>query len=994
VVHIYQNMSARSEYVFIADDFRSYRVTSAADTGQGSLRQALIDAQTAAGGPQLVDILLGPGAVIELKSPLEITKSITIEGNGVTLTRAASWTTVSDTSQLLRITGSAAEVLVRRLHFKDGWSLSNGGAIYNNGILSLESCIFSGNQTMSTNTYGGAVYSNNTLSIRGCTFYGNSSGSYGGAVYFYTSVKTLTLTGNLFYGNTAPNYPVVNIGSGTVSPSYNVVDLALGTANTQAGWAAGTGDTVISSPAVSGKSFRLLSGSDAAAKLPSPLPADYPDTDFYGDPISGGGAAGAVQAAITGTGYYLELAVNISRGGTIAASPPPDADGLVSGSFTITASPNPGYSLGYWLVNGVRSAAAPASLSGHTFVRAVFNRVVTVNSFADGPGSASTPGTLRHALANARDWDLISFSGVGTIELGSPLPNITESITLEGNGVTLTPAASWTVSDTSQLLRITGSAAEVLVRRLHFKDGRATFYSGAIYNRGILSLESCIFSGSQATGISSGAVSSTNTLSIQGCTFYGNSSVSYGGAVSFDASGKTLTLTGNLFYGNTALYLPVVYVFSGTANPSYNVVDLALGTAFMQAGWAAGTGDTVISSPAVSGKNFRLLSGSGAAAKLPASLPADYPDTDFYGDPISGGGAAGAVQAAITGYYLELSVNYSQMGTIAANPAPDADGMVSGSVSITAIPNPGYSFGYWLVNGVRSASAPTSLSGHTFVRAVFNRAVTVTSFADASTSGTLRHALTNAQDGDLISFSGAGTVELGSALPTITKSITIEGNGATLTPAASWTTVDSASQLLRITGSAAEVLVRGLHFKDGQAADYGAAILNDAGILSLESCIFSGNQTMSTGAWGGAVYSNNTLGIRGCTFYDNSSGYYGGAVYFGGLAKTLTLTGNLFYGNTAALSYPVVCVSSGTVSASHNVVDVAFGTANTQAGWAAGTGDTTFAALSITGDPFDTTTFAPVAALQTLLTTKPADFPATDFNGATRTFPGAPGAVK
>ena len=71
---------------------------------------------------------------------------------------------------------------------------------------------------------------------------------------------------------------------------------------------------------------------------------------------------------------------------------------------------------------------------------------------------------------------------------------------------------------------------------------------------------------------------------------------------------------------------------------------------------------------------------------------------------------------------------------------------------------------------------------------------------------TLRYALTNAQDGDIIRFSGvtAGTsvIEVTSALPQITKSITIEGNGVTLTRADSWTDTNSTSQLLCVTPAA------------------------------------------------------------------------------------------------------------------------------------------------------------------------------------------------
>jgi hypothetical protein len=86
-------------------------------------------------------------------------------------------------------------------------------------------------------------------------------------------------------------------------------------------------------------------------------------------------------------------------------------------------------------------------------------------------------------------------------------------------------------------------------------------------------------------------------------------------------------------------------------------------------------------------------------------------------------------------------------------------------------------------------------------------------------------------------------------------------------------------------------------------------------------------------------------------------------------------------------------LNGGTISASYNVADAVYGTNNTQAGWTAGSGDTTFNGLSISGVPFNTTTFVPVSALQSLLTAAPPGFPATDFSGTARSFPGAPGAL-
>jgi hypothetical protein len=714
--------------------------------------------------------------------------------------------------------------------------------------------------------------------------------------------------------------------------------------------------------------------------------------------------------------------VNNASAGTVTPSIPLDEDGLYQTGITITASYNTGYSFGYWLVNGIKDTANPLTLSGHARIQAVFNRSVTVDSFTDAAGSATTPGTLRYALTTAQDGDIITITGVTagttTITLENALPRIIKSITLEGNGVTLTRAASWTSSNSSKLLNIDITAAEVSIRRVHFKNGLAEGHGAAIENSGILTLESCIFSGNRNTYGDGGAVYSDNTLTIHGCTFYGNSSDT-GGAVYF--LGKYLTLEGNLFYGNTASsHFPVVRAASETVSASYNVVDVAMGTTYTQAGFSETTGNTSIGTPftdlPVSVKSFKLLSGSGAAAKLPDPLPEGYPTLDFYGNSISAGGAAGAVQASTINqsgwYHLEYSQNNVMAGTVTPSTTPDEDGLYQTGTSITASYYAGYNFGHWLVNGTKDTANPLTLSGHARIQAVFNRPVTVDSFTDAAgsatTPGTLRYALTNADDGDVITFdsvtAGTTTITLESVLPEITKSIALEGSGVTLTRAASWTS-SYQSQLLRIDDAAAEVTIRRVLFKDGLGTgSSGGAILN-YGILTLESCIFSGNRTTGSSRQGGAIYSiDNTLTIRGCTFYNNSSADYGGAVYFYAWEKpltplTLTLTGNLFYGNTAG-NYPVVYNSGnyrgdGIVSASYNVVDVAFGKSSTQCGWTQGTGDI----YITTGNPINTTTFAPKAGSpgMTEIGIVPAglpDFPATDFYGTTRTFPnGAVGAA-
>ncbi|GHV70877.1 hypothetical protein AGMMS49928_20360 [Spirochaetia bacterium] len=445
---------------------------------------------------------------------------------------------------------------------------------------------------------------------------------------------------------------------------------------------------------------------------------------------------------------------------------------------------------------------------------------------------------------------------------------------------------------------------------------------------------------------------------------------------------------------------------SGTTVTSdgYNVVDVAFGTGTAQSGWTAGTGDKTISVMPVSPVSFKLLSGSGAANVLPTPLPEGYPTTDFYGAAITSGKAAGAVQAAtsVDGYGLYLSVNNSAWGSVSmSGQTPNAEGLVSGSVTITATPTEGInsSFEYWLVNGVKSNVTsnplPLNVTAHTTVRAVFGLAIIVTNLSDAEgsedTVGTLRYALTNvAEDGDTIRFSaglvtaGTSVIELDSPLP-VTKSITIEGNGVTITNAS-----DKNYNLL-IVNSNKTVNINRVHFKNGGAEAEGAAInVSSSATLNLESCIFSGNQSNYEG---GAILNNGALTVKGCTFYGNSALGLGGAIYNGSGTATLTLTGNLFYGNTAG-DYPVVRRGSGTVTSDgYNVVDVAFGTGTTQSGWTAGTGDKTFADLSISDIPVNTSTFAPLGAALNIVPSGLAGFPTLDFYGNTRTFPCAPGAV-
>jgi hypothetical protein len=956
-----------------------------ADSGTGSLREAL----TGAGDGDV--ILLPEGETIALASALPpITVSLAIEGNGATLTRSGF--AESDASQLLRISSDAAEVYISRLHFKGGRAANNGAAIYNAGKLALESCVFSDNRTSNAGAYGGAVYTTGgtaSVAISGCTFYGNAAGTGGKGGAIYRNDGILTLRGNVFWGNTAATSPVVYHSSGATTRGYNVSDKASGyTDNAEStGWTFDGSDANPDSLPVFPVNFKPFIGGGADSIIDA-RPQDYPIVDFYGVDIPDiNAAAGAVQSAVTG--YMLDYAAEGFGAVEPGVGTNPNIDGLYSDSVTLKAVPGGvNASLVRWLVNGEVDDETGDELTlimdGHKIVRAVFATTWTVNNADSGDGS------LRDALAGAADGDTIILPSGATIILSTAL-TMDKSLVIKGNGATLTQS-SFAESGASQLLRITSGAAEVSISRLHFKGGRATNNGAAIYNIGDLVLESCVFSDNRTSDTSAqgGAVYTLGNISVSGCTFYGNvagTTGSLGGAV-YKSSG-TVTLRGNLFWGNTANTYGVVY---GTAvSQGYNIADRPIGTGATESGWTSFTGDARALTLPLDPADFKPLT-TGAAYRAIATTPGDYPALDFYGVSIPSSNAmAGAAQTAIAAGY-ELDSAAVGPGQVAVTGSSDSYGFYTGNVTLEAAPTGNGTFMHWTVDGATQEpqSPPNKITinmdSHKTVRAVFVIVHAVTNSNDNG-PGSLSEALTLAEDGDYVSIQQGLTISLTATLPPITKSITIEGNGATLTQ--NGMAESNTSQLLGINSSSAVVRISRLHFKGGRASDYAAAI-NNTGTLTLESCVFSDNRTSSIMAWGGAIYTTGNTTISSCTFYGNVAGTtrgIGGAIYTGG--GTLTLTGNIFWGNTAS-SYPVVYGAA--TSKGYNISDRPIGTGSTDSGWALATGDAQSSSLFLY--PADFKPFNPGAAYQAVIA-RPGDYPPLDFYGVSIPSSGAmAGAVQ
>ena len=289
-------------------------VTTTADSGAGSLRQALSDVTS--GGTITVNPSLG---TITLVSSLTISKNCTIEGNGVTISGNSAYRILSVNS---------GTVTINRVHFTKGRSTSNpGGAIYNNGSLTLNSCIFSDNSASN----GGAIennYNATNLTVRSCTFYNNNASTYGGAID--NCILSVSIIGCLLWGNTAGStgagiYSDYNVNSGgyNVHPngdSYNFTYI--------------TSDKEISAIPFNTSDFTPVASSGAEGVITT-RPANYPTIDFFGNAIPATNAtAGAVQGdpptAVTATATVLTSAT-----GSMTITLAPAITGLAAGDVTV-----------------------------------------------------------------------------------------------------------------------------------------------------------------------------------------------------------------------------------------------------------------------------------------------------------------------------------------------------------------------------------------------------------------------------------------------------------------------------------------------------------------------------------------------------------------------------------------------------------------------------------------------------------------------------------
>ncbi len=191
----------------------TYTVTNTNDSGAGSLRQAIDEANINTGA-DIIDF--NTTGTITLSSSLpHITDSLTITGPG-----AADLTIDGNSNQILFFAGPPGSQTFHIFGLTlTGGSSSYGGAINlaQSETLTIDACIVSGNAA--TINGGGIQCDNSTLTIQDSSISGNSATSAGGGISIEGNGGTTTVDNVTISGNTAM------IGGG-IYHDGNILDIA------------------------------------------------------------------------------------------------------------------------------------------------------------------------------------------------------------------------------------------------------------------------------------------------------------------------------------------------------------------------------------------------------------------------------------------------------------------------------------------------------------------------------------------------------------------------------------------------------------------------------------------------------------------------------------------------------------------------------------------------------------------------------------------------
>ena len=337
-------------------------VTSAADSGSGSLRKAL--GSVCVGGTIHFSPALA-GQTITNLSALPIGKNVTIDGIGA----AGLVLSGGGTVRGLEVS-AAATATVRNLTISNGFGFEIAGGILNNGNLTLDRVIVSNNRVASSgNDFwkgGGGIYNgdSSTLNLIDSIVRGNTTDQVdGGGVYGFFNSK-LTIERSTISGNTAGN---VGGGMRTLG-NVEIINSTL-SGNTSTAWHGGaifhtdgvmhiTNATIVDNSSPGGTAGAIFVGTFTAGSPTLTLVNSIVTRNSTYQCQFGPFGPGLVTFTSLGNNLFGDVSCGTSAGpGDIIDS------GALIGPLAANGGPTPTHALlaGSLAINTASAAASPAT---------------------------------------------------------------------------------------------------------------------------------------------------------------------------------------------------------------------------------------------------------------------------------------------------------------------------------------------------------------------------------------------------------------------------------------------------------------------------------------------------------------------------------------------------------------------------------------------------------------------------------------------------------
>jgi hypothetical protein len=578
---------------FELQDSKSLVVTNTNDSGAGSLRQAIIDANENGGVSDTITFQSGLSGTIALTSgEMLITDSVIITGPGAAVITVDG----NAASRILNLNqpGTLIDVSISGLTLTNGKSALRGGAIISfSENLTITDSVISNSQTASNGGGGVFSYGSKTI-IRNSTLSGNKS-DWGGALYIAGSGSGYVLN------STLSNNTALNGGGAIFSQTGTDLTISSSTFSGNSTLADGgaifaDGETTLNNSTVSGNSSKQNGGGIYQVnKLTinnSTITGNVANSDDTGAETGGGiyrsignltltntivsgnttGTAASVKdditGAVVGTSSYNIVGVdtgmtgitnggaNKNQVGTNAAPVDPLLGALANnGGKTLTHLP----AAGSVAINAGTTTALKDVFDqrGKGFLRfsgtGADIGAVEIQDTTAHPALIVTntndagPGSLRQAVLDANKLggpDTITFqSGLsGQITLTTGQIAINDSVTITGPGANVIAVSG---NNNSRIFNIDcfgNGNADISISGLTLKTGKVNGGGGAIICGENLALTDTVITGNRTIGGKGGGIAvygpygvgygpDALTLSIKNCTISNNYGSGKGGGV-------------------------------------------------------------------------------------------------------------------------------------------------------------------------------------------------------------------------------------------------------------------------------------------------------------------------------------------------------------------------------------------------------------------------------------------------------------------------------